>query len=326
MPVNQKQIADALNLSINTVSRALRDHPDLAAATKARVLAKARELGYSKSLSAQPTPEPQHRRVGIILYESQDDDHEAPFGSGIKQRIFVALQRECQRRQVETLIETPAPGETPLMVKNQTIEAAFLFGRYPAEAIAHYQATPAVAVSSFIPESPLPRVTADNSGGMRAITEHLIELGHQRILFLGNADPLTGVFRERAAGYAAAMHNRGLDAKSHFCTDFSSLPSIDQLRNFTAIACSSDGLAYAVHAALTSAGLSVPADCSVTGFDCHPENYPLQITTYRPDWDLMGTLAADLLLSQSPHILNKPVGMTVPGKLMVRDTTCPPAL
>ena len=70
MPINQQQIADALGLSIITVSRALRDHPDLAGATKVRVLQKARELGYAKTKTRPAATTGAPRRAGILLYEA----------------------------------------------------------------------------------------------------------------------------------------------------------------------------------------------------------------------------------------------------------------
>ena len=194
MPVSQKRIADALGLSIITVSRALSDHPDMAETTKARVLQKAHELGYTKPPKRQETHASTPRRAGILLYENPYGKRQDPLASGVKRAIFLALQKECRRLQVETMIETPSADEIPLLVKNGTIDAAFIFGRYTAETVAHLKNIPAIAVSSFINYPGLPRIVADNLNGMRLATDHLAELGHRDILFIGLTDPYTRLF------------------------------------------------------------------------------------------------------------------------------------
>jgi len=323
MPINQQQIADALGLSIITVSRALRDHPDLAGTTKQRVLQKARELGYAKTKTKPAAAPGTPRRAGILLYEPPQAAKRDTLASGVKRAIFLALQKECQRLEVETMIETPASNEVPLLVKNRTINTAFIFGRYTADTIAGLGKIPAIAVSSFIDCAGLPRIVADNLNGMRLSTEHLIELGHRNILFVGLADPHTRLFEERADGYVAAMHRRGLAPVVKFCDDFASLPPVEEIRAYSAVACASDALAYALHIKLTAAGVKLPHECSLAAFDNLPTEYPHPVTTYAPDWELMGKMAADLLLSHPLDVQGQDIVVTVPGKMLLRGSTVP---
>jgi LacI family transcriptional regulator len=325
MPVSQQKIADALSLSVITVSRALRDHPDMAEATKARVLQKARELGYTKFKKRQAANQPAPRRAGILLYENPHGARQDPLASGVKRAIFLALQKECQRLEVETMIETPSADEIPLLVKNGTVTAAFIFGRYTAETVAHLRNIPSIAVSSFIDYPGLPRIVADNFNGMRLATEHLIKLGHRDILFIGLVDTHTRVFEERADGYVTAMHRNGLTPSVRFHETLDSLPSATDVRNYTAVVCASDGLAYTLHSKLVAAGMKLPEECSLVGFDNLPTDNPYPLTTYCPNWELMGRMAADLLLSKPLDIRNQDIVITVAGKLLVRDSTRPPA-
>lgn len=321
MAVNQQQIADALNISVITVSRALRNHPDMADATKARVLQKARELGYAKLKKQESHIAPAPRRAGILLYESPHGDRQDPLASGVKRAIFLALQRECQRLQVETLIETPSADEIPLLVKNNTVNAVFIFGRYTPETISHLQQLPAIAISSFIDHPALPRIVADNFNGMRLATEHLIRLGHRDILFVGQADPYTRMFEERADGYVSAMHRHGLAPLVHMRESADALPGTETVRRHTAVVCASDGVAYALHAKLAAAGMKLPEECSLVGFDNLPTDNPYPLTTYAPDWELMGRMAADLLLSRPLDIRGQSIVVTVGGKLLAREST-----
>lgn len=323
MSVNQQQIANALNLSIITVSRALRDHPDLAEATKARVLQKAQELGYSKFKKRQSVHKEALRRAGIFLYENLHGERQDPLASGVKRAIFMALQKECQRLQVETTIETPVADETPLAVKNGTIDAAFIFGRYSANALARLKNIPVIAVSSFIDHPGLPRIVADNLNGMRLATEHVIQLGHREILFVGRVDTHTRLFEERADGYVAAMHRSGLTPAMLFCEDEDDLPAVSEIARFTAVVVASDGIGYQLHAKLTAAGVKIPGNCSLVGFDNLPADYPHLLDTYAPDWELMGRMAADLMLSQPLDLKGQGLVITVPGKMLVRGSSAP---
>ncbi|HEY9250365.1 MAG TPA: LacI family DNA-binding transcriptional regulator [Rariglobus sp.] len=324
MGINQKKIADALGLSVITVSRALRDHPDMAEATKARVLQKARELGYDKTQKRRSVAVASTRRAGILLYENPRGERQDPLASGVKRAIFLALQKECQRLQVETMIETPISDEMPLSVKNGTIDVAFIFGRYSANTLARLKNIPTIAVSSFIDQPGLPRIVADNLNGMRLATEHVIAQGHRSILFVGAVDTHTRLFEERADGYVAAMHRNGLTPVMRFCEDADDLPSVEEMRRHTAIVVASDGMAYQLHARLTAAGVRVPEECSMVGFDNLPADYPYLIDTYAPDWELMGRMAADLMLSQPLDLKGQELVVTVPGKMLVRGSVAGP--
>mgnify|MGYP001438200286 CR=1 FL=1 len=332
MAVNQRQIAEALNLSIITVSRALRGHPDLAESTKARVLQKAHELGYRK-FATRPdwvggNGGAATRRIGIIIYEDQSMPHVDVLKSEVLRRIFLSLQKECQRLNVETLIETPPPGSlaAPLIVKNRTVQGVFLLGRYSPQTVEMLGDTPALAVSSYIKCPGLPRIVADNFHGMREATEHLLGLGHRQILFLGDIQPHTEIFRERSYGYMAAMHSRGLVPSVVFFDGRKQPVPIEEISRHTAVVCSNDTLAYRVQGALMAAGWKLPEACSIVSFDNLTDMEREQpITSYAPNWELMGRVAADLLLSQPLDIRGQDIVITVAGQLLLRDSTRSPA-
>lgn len=331
MAISQKHIADALNLSVITVSRALRNHPHLAPDTRARVLQKAFELGYHKlSAPGLARVEPgSPKRAGILFYEAPGQP-QRPLGSRVRETIFYALQKEARRLHVEVLVETVASNEAPMLVRNRSIDVAFLFGRYTPESVSLLGGIPSLAVSSFVPCTGLPRVVADNVGGMRRATEHLIDLGHRRILFLGLEASHTDIFRERKHGYLIAMHERGLEPRLRTYSGWPSpgfaIPPED-MQGCTGIVCASDALAYYVQGGLEKNGLRVPEDRSVVAFDHLPDDYPhssCKITSYGPDWETMGRIAADLMFAQPLEIARRDIVVTVPGTLHVHDSAITP--
>ena len=71
--------------------------------------------------------------------------------------------------------------------------------------------------------------------------------------------------------------------------------------------------------------MKLPQECSLVAFDNLPTEYPHLVTTYAPDWELMGKMAADLLLSQPLDVQGQDIVMTVPGKMLLRGSTFPHA-
>jgi len=316
MSVSQKQLADVLGLSIITVSIALRNHPDLAEATKAKILHRARQLGYSRLRSAKKSS-PSYR-VCILLYPGADDQY--PLERGVKLNIFTDLQRECRRLNAETLVEMPAPSELPSLITNHTVDAVALMGRYTPAVVAKLRDIPTLAVSSYIEDQNIPRIVADNLNGMRLATEHLISLGHRNIIFIGEEELNTQLHRERAHGYLIAMHKYNLAPQIHF-SDRDNLTVLDSIPKSSALVCSCDALAVTAWDRLLAKGWKLPDDCSVVSFDNMDEFTPrYALTTYGPNWAYMGRFAANLLVSQASSLQGEGVVITIPGQLIIRKS------
>ena len=319
MRINQAKIAGELGLSVITVSRALRNHPDLAEATKERILEKARELGYTRLRNEKPNNVT--HRVGVLFYG--DPDQPDPLASGVKRQIFFGLHHQCKKLNAEMIVEMPSPLEVPPVVKNRTVEAVFLFGRYTMESVALLGDIPALAISSYTEDLTIPRITADNFGGMRQATEHLIRLGHRKIVYLGENDPRTQIYADRARGYEWAMRQNGLDPHAVLWNpETEPTPPLKGFQKGQALACGSDSLACFAMDHLEGLGWKLPTDCSVAAFDDMAAS-SRQLTTYAPDWALMGKLAADLLLAWPGFPRRRSVAVIVPGELVVRDSAIP---
>ncbi|HCD33116.1 MAG TPA: LacI family transcriptional regulator [Phycisphaerales bacterium] len=320
--LSQRKIAEAMGVSVMTVSRALRDHPDLAVETTARIVKMAREMGYT-SPKADGVEKTATRRVSVIAYERSDSKFSA-FDSDIQRAIFLALQRECQDNGVETVIELAKSGQIPKSLENQSVESAFIFGRYTHDDVAVAPDIPKLAISSYIADNPLWHVVADNATGSRLVTEYLISQGHRRIAFLGDKDPLTELYQQRADGYTIAMIRAGLipDVRYQEVLEYYDVASL--IDGNSAVVVSSDSSAFGLITMLDQLGVSVPDDLSLAGFDnlyelCHSNHLKprMELTTYGPDWSLMGKIAARTLLFRSQDLQGPPVRITVPGRLVV---------
>ncbi|EIP98994.1 transcriptional regulator [Opitutaceae bacterium TAV1] len=321
--ISQREIARRLGLSVMTVSRALRGHPDLSEATRERIIDEATKLGYSREIAparAAAEVPPRARRMGLVAY---GPDMSPLFESETPRRIYLAIQQECQHNGAETLVEfLPQLDETPMLLRKKNVSGIFLFGRYTPDTAARFRDVPTLAVSSYIRDNPLPRIVAQNLRGMREATRHLISLGHRRILYLGlDEGDLTELYRERADGYILAMQAHGLKPVLRFNPGYDFSAHLGDVKKFTAIACATDGVAVAVRRQLLERGLDLPGDCSLVGFDGTTEGRELGLSSYSPDWAMMGKVAADLLLFRPHDIHGKALHVIVPGEFVARSSS-----
>lgn len=319
--VRQADIAKELNVSLMTVSRALRDHPDLTEETKQRVLAKAVELGY---LAADRFDgRPSSRRIGFFCY---DLERQILFSAPIASKIFLGVEEACRRNRVELVLEFPHHDETPLAVGNKTVDAALVFGRYIPKTLDSLKDVPALAVSSYTGGEKIACITADNAEGILATTEHLLGLGHREIAFVApDEEPLTELYRDRSRGYRIAMGEAGFEPRVHFYPDNECLAGIlEGLGPVTAIVCGCDRTALKTKALLKAAGRDVPGEISLTGFDDIEESQAEEITTFAVDWVRLGQIAAHLILFRPRDVVNDRLKFLIPGELRVRGSTAAP--
>ncbi|HEX4910040.1 MAG TPA: substrate-binding domain-containing protein, partial [Permianibacter sp.] len=173
-------------------------------------------------------------------------------------------------------------------------------------------------------------VGCDNVSGGRRITEHLIGLGRRRIAFVGDISARSPEFRDRYLGYGAALHAAGLPVEPGLRIDagiseaLSGCHATEALlktgQPFDAIVAASDQIAIAAQRALHAAGLRVPDDVAVVGFDDIPlaDLMTPALTTMRQDTDRAGELLVANLLKQ---INGQTVeSVTLDAELVVRES------
>lgn len=195
---------------------------------------------------------------------------------------------------------------------------------------------PIVVVGKSTAPQGIPQIDADNIESSRLITAHLLELGHRDIAFLAPNVPLT-VVQDRYLGFTEAMDSMRLQGRwlesdaSHGIFSYEGaresiarVVAQDDLP--TAIVCFNDEMAFGAIQALTSQGIRVPQDVSVTGCDDLPpaRMYSPPLTTIRQDIRQMGQQASRSLLRQiRGHTM--PALTLLPVSLVVRQSTAPPA-
>ncbi len=309
--VSMEDLADKLGISKNTVSLALRGMPGISNQTRELILKTAREMGYEYKGTLKSSTGALSKNICLVIpkstYESQ----------GFFSFIQLGIEDEAKRNQFNTILhyynENEKDFQAPLSVKAGMVSGIITLGRVSSSTICRILelGLPTVMVDHYFDDRSLDYIISDSkSGGYRA-TMHLIENGHKEIGFIGNIKASIS-FYDRYEGYLKALQCSGLPVNSsHILADesFEELNFIDPalalkaLKSLpklpTAFFCCNDAEAINLYKALSSAGLSVPGDISVIGFDNidWAKNISPELTTLHVDKELMGRKAVQRLIS-----------------------------
>ena len=307
-----KEIAASLNLSVMAVSKALRDAPDISAATKARVVKEAQRRNYIPNRAAQNLRLRRSGLIGVVVpqinhtYYSQlvwgiERQAEA---SGLQVLLACSLDRaeneirEVQKliaRQVEALLLVPAVRWQHRLATLELMRASniptVLLDAYPAGA------------ENF----PLVRwVVCDDHRGGQLATEHLIEQGHRDILFLAGPNGSSSS-AGRFSGYQRALAQAGIpysDSRVYLADkDIDSgckamTQALSEKASFTGIVAFNDSVAIGAAESLLQQGFRIPEDVSLVGFGdgLLAAQYRVPLTTVRVPQMEMGETAMRLAI------------------------------
>ncbi|MDH3753387.1 MAG: LacI family transcriptional regulator [Acidimicrobiia bacterium] len=300
-----EDVARTAGVSVATVSRALRDLPNVAVSTRDRVLTAARELDYEIDPQASRLASGRTMTIGLI----------APlFGTWYVDRVVNGAESVLADAGYDLLITSTRTRESlssffdRIRSFGRRIDGALVIDLYVHGAdLARLETlgVPAVTVGEDL--GPYPSITIDNRRAGAEATRHLIDLGHRRIgLIGGSADSSfsSPVPERREQGWRDALETAGLPAdpglvvEGEFVVDggergLARLLSADDPP--TAIFCMSDYMALGALIEARRRGIEVPRDLSIVGFDDHELSRPFGITTMRQDVDTIGTTAATVL-------------------------------
>lgn len=341
MPVTVKDIAKEAGVSHSTVSRALHGNPLISDETSERIRQIALQMGYLPSAAARALKTKRSRVLGVVLSSVED-----PFFSEILQGIEEVVQgsgyslfiasadRDPDREQkiVQAMVERRADG---------VIICSTSFSSEQSGPLLQY-GVPLVVVNNQAAEDFRYSIYHDDIDGSRQVTRHLIDLGHRRIGYIGNSASGRTTL-DRLTGFRQEMEAFGLTVQPEFIYEasgggpehgISAAQYFLQLPNRpTALVCYNDMLAIGVLKSLQQAGVCVPQEISITGFDnivfSAYTNPPL--TTLDQPKRFIGTEAARLLLellasSANDESSNQQKVRILRGKLLVRESTAPPAI
>ena len=306
-------IAHRAGVSQATVSRVLRGSPLVNAETRRRVEDAVRELNYKVDRHASSLRTQRAGTLALLLFEdpTPDDSHINPFFLS----MLGSITRACARHGHDLLVSFQQLSDDWHADYEDSMKADGLillgYGDYLAyeSKLAHLvaQGTHFVRWGAVLQGQPGISIGCDNAEGGALAGRHLIERGRRQIAFLGDASTHFPEFFARYCGCDAALREAGLRMNPALQVDASSTEQagyeaakmlIARGLPFDAVFAASDLIAIGAMHALKEAGLRVPEDVAVVGFDGTPmsrfSNPPL--TTVVQDTSRAGELLVDTLL------------------------------
>lgn len=324
-------IAAHLGVSRQLVSIVLRDMPGASEDTRRRVLAAAAELGYSLNLGARTLRQSRSRQIGVSFAPLHATEPEAletiyPMAAARGYQVVLSAQTATRttRRSVEELLTYRCAA---IIVIGSDLPAGDL------RELAHRAKVPLVAVGVGGRSTHFDVVRSAGDQGLSMLTEHLLGLDHRRITYVHS--PGLPVATTRRRGYLTAMRAAGCteDVLTTVGGDYTEEAGaaagrelLSRARLPTAVMAANDQAATGLLQTLTRAGVRVPADVSVTGFDdsWFARLSFVDLTTARQASDLMGAAAVEAAVRRIDGPTLAPVTTVVPTQLIVRSSTGAP--
>ncbi len=328
--VSIKDIARLVGVSHSTVSRALRSSPVVNPDTAGRIRKVAEQHGYHASLIGRSLVMRRSMTVGCVPTDIAD-----PFVgevvNGIEEvanqqgyAVFLASSHADPQKELDVVRTFRERRVDGVIVPASRVGSLYL--PHLAEL-----RIPIVLVNNQYPGSFTHSVSIDNVSAARRITSHLLTLGHRRIAYIGNRSG-SQADADRLSGYRTELRKARLLLRAELIVHADATPEGGRAamqRLFargrpTAVFCYDDLTAMGALAAARSAGVSVPGDLSVVGFDdLFVSSYTAPpLTTIRQPMKEMGRRAAEILLA----LLRGEVAerkVMFQGTLVVRESTAP---
>jgi LacI family transcriptional regulator len=325
-------VAASAGVSTTTVSRYLNNRIELPATTAARIDAAITELDYRPNVAARRLSTGRTEAIGLVTPEIREPFF-AELASAVEDEaerhgytIFLSSTRSDRAREIAALNRLSDGHVDGLILMTNAPDDGTLAGL-----IARRRNV--VLIDEDVPGVSVPRVLVENERGAYTATRHLIEAGHTAIAYVGGPVGLFSV-EERLAGFVRAMDELGIPLRHElmqlgsFAPEFARsavLGFLEERDPPTAIFASSDYLAVGAIRALRLAGLEVPRDMSLVGFDDLPltELFDPPLTAIRQPIEALGRAGFQalfaLLNGRQPEMLTR-----LPVTLIKRESVAPP--
>lgn len=331
-PLNLRQLAEHLQLSQTTVSLVLNNSPagrSIPQHTRDRVLEAARRFHYRPNYFAKSLRNSRSMSVGVIVPDLSDGYFPVVMNAIekhlLKAHYFYVTASHYRRPE---LVE-----EYCIRLLERSVDGLLLLDT-PAKV---KLPVPAVAVSSHNPGPGVVNVVLDHDCAARLALNHLRQLGHERIAFMRGAPGITDA-KYRWESILTTAAEMGIPVRPELTIQLREVTQspeaghrhtrelLEKTRDFTAIFCFNDISAIGAIRAIRDAGLRIPGDISVIGFDdiitaayCEPP-----LTTVKQPLCEMGSRAAQILLARIAEPDKEfPPEMVMEPELIVRDSTGP---
>jgi LacI family transcriptional regulator len=326
MSITIRDVAERTGVDRSTVSRALNGKGRMSQATRERIKRVACELGYRPNMLAKGLATQKTGNIGVAI-----DKRHLPIGSSFYGVILEAAEAAASQHGYHIIFSVLRDHSPPQWVLERRVDGLLLLGTDIGEELVLplQREVPVVLVDNHL--AGVDSVLGDNVGGARLAVEHLITHGHKRIAFV--AETLVDLsFRERFEGYRQALTAQGIPFDECLVAEGGRRPDSDRIAMAkllesqpwpTAIFGANDYMAIGAMTVVKAAGLRVPEDMAVIGFD-DGDKAPIvepPLTTVHVPRDRMGEVATQRLMARLADPGLPLAKIVLPTELAIR-TSC----
>ncbi|MFC2115376.1 LacI family DNA-binding transcriptional regulator [Bacteroidota bacterium] len=327
--VSQKDIAESLNLSRVTVTKALKDHPDIAVKTIEKVKDKALEMGYIPDFIGRSLSSSRTYTIGIVIPKiahsffsySIEKIYESAHKIGYNIIPMVSFEDQAvELENIRTLLSMRVDGIILDIAQNSTDNKGYELAMNSGCSIVFYDRCPAHHTDGSI-------VTNDREAAYE-LTQHLIEKGYRKIYHFAGPS-LLNISDERRKGFEDAMNESNLLChilnvemqRKNGYEAFMRMVKNNELPD--AIFAINDPVAHGIYDAAAELGMKIPGDIAVAGFgDLHTSALLTpSMTTVKPPLDDMAEAAVEMLVKMMDNNCSSCKQEVFKAKIIIRDST-----
>ena len=336
MALTLDEVARHAGVSRSTVSRVINKHPNVSAATRTRVEAAIKRSGYRPHAVARSLATNRTNILGMVVPESVTKLFTDPYFP----LMLRGATEACNRQGYHLMLSLFTGSVESSIMHDRVARSGYLDGVIAANASLDDTLVASLVEEGvrFVnigrhPDDRINYVDVDNTGGAIMATEHLIRLGHTRIATIAGPLDMTPA-QDRLNGFQQVMNTHRLPVSEGFVTeaDFTEAGGRVAMQHLvplkpTAVFAASDSMAVGAIKAVRTAGLRVPEDIAVVGFDDIPSALTIdpELTTIRQPIERIGRLAVEMLINLIDRELTEgrqpsPQRTVLPTELVVRGS------
>lgn len=333
--IRLKDIANRAGVSVMTVSKVMRDAPDISPKTKLRVRQLAEQMGYTPDSVAQGLRYKKTKLFGLIIPAATNP---------VYARIVMAIEDQAHEGGYDLLIghSLNIPEREEMIIRrllSRRVDGLFLAPVYRMEPTAPVyeellrRRIPTVLLGHRAPFcEKFVNVETDDVSASYMVAKHLIGLGHRRIAFF-TGPPAAPSSQERLDGYRRALREENIqwDDRLIFTAgstieegEKAALQLMDERPSATAVQAVNDLVAIGAATVFLKQGLKIPDDISIVGFGnvLVSEHFRVPLTTVRQPKLRLGAAAVDQMVKLLRN--ERPETQRLPAEIVVRDSTGKP--
>ena len=333
--IRLKDIAESAGVSVMTVSKALRDEPDISKTTKARIKGIADRVGYVPNNSARGLRTNKTKQFGLII---------SSLSNPVYTRTFMAIEERAHEMGYEIFVAQTLnnPEREEACIRRllaRQVDGLFIRPVYRPDPVAaiydklrEYKTPTVILGHRALFCSDFPNVETDDITASQIATEHLLDLGHCKIACL-TGPTFAPWAQERYEGYSRALRERHIDADERLIFQAGStieegavaaLQMIDENPGATAVIAANDLVAIGAASTLLDQGVKIPENISVVGFGntLTAEYFRVPLTTISQPKYRRGTAAIESM--EKLLAGEKASFKRLPADLVIRKSTSAP--